>query len=68
MIRFDLVWFYGLSTIVGYLMSNPVYTYILNIYIYDFQTNFVENILKHAWTLFSPQLNGFKYCFITVTI
>ena len=33
----DLVWFglisfYGISTIVGYLMPNPLYTYILNIY------------------------------------
>ena len=27
---FALVWFYGISTIVGYLMSNPVFTYILN--------------------------------------
>ena len=31
-IWFDLVWFYGLSTIVGYLMPNPLYPYILNIY------------------------------------
>ena len=29
---YDLVWFYGISTIVGYLMPNPIYTYILNIY------------------------------------
>ena len=29
---YDLVWFYGISTIVGYLMPNPLYTYILNIY------------------------------------
>ena len=28
----DLVWFYGISTIVGYLMPNPLFTYILNIY------------------------------------
>ena len=30
-----LVWlveFYGISTIVGYLMPNPLHTYILNIY------------------------------------
>ena len=27
-----LVWFYGISTIVGYLRPNPPYTYILNIY------------------------------------
>ena len=25
-------WFHGISTIVGYLMPNPVFTYILNIY------------------------------------
>ena len=28
----DLVVFYGISTLVGYLMLNPVYTYILNVY------------------------------------
>ena len=32
LIQFDLVGFYGISTIVGYLMPNPVYTYISNIY------------------------------------
>ena len=32
MVWFGLVWFYGISTIVGYLMPNPLYTYILNIY------------------------------------
>ena len=31
-IWFGLVRFYGISTIVGYLMQNPLYTYILNIY------------------------------------
>ena len=30
-IRFGLDWFYGISTIVGYLMSNPFYTYTSNI-------------------------------------
>ena len=30
LVWFGLVWFYGISTIVGYLMSNPVYTYILD--------------------------------------
>ena len=29
---FGLVWFYGISTIVGYLMPNPVFTYISNIW------------------------------------
>ena len=28
---FNLDWFYGISTIVGYLMPNPFYKYILNI-------------------------------------
>ena len=27
-----LVGFYGISTIAGYLIPNPLYTYILNIY------------------------------------
>ena len=31
-IGFSLVWFYGISTIVDYLMPNLLYTYILNIY------------------------------------
>ena len=31
-IGFGLVGFYGISTIVGYLMPNPIYSYILNIY------------------------------------
>ena len=30
-IGFGFVCFYGISTIVGYLMPNPLYTYILNI-------------------------------------
>ena len=32
MIWFGLVGFYGISTIGGYLMPNPLYTYISNIY------------------------------------
>ena len=28
----DMVGFYGISTIVRYLMLNPLYTYVLNIY------------------------------------
>ena len=37
-----LVWFYGISTIVGYLMPNPfIYNIYIYIYIYTvlFQTN-----------------------------
>ena len=30
---FSLVGFYGISTIVGYLMPNSLYTYIQNIYL-----------------------------------
>ena len=30
--KFGLVGFYGTSSILGYLMPNPVYKYILNIY------------------------------------
>ena len=30
----SLVDFYGISIIVGYLMPNSVYTYILNIYVF----------------------------------
>ena len=32
LVWFGLVWFYGISTIVVYLMLNPAYTCILNIY------------------------------------
>ena len=32
MMIIDLVGFYGISTTVGYFMSNFVYIYILNIY------------------------------------
>ena len=30
---FGLGGFHGISTIVGYLMPNPIYTYILNIWL-----------------------------------
>ena len=66
LLLFCFVGFYGISTIVGYLMPNALYTYILNIY--DLWTYFVDNILKRACALFYTQLNGFKYCYITVTI
>ena len=31
-IIYDLICLYGTSTIVGYLMPNSLYTYILNVY------------------------------------
>ena len=60
-----LVWFYGISTIVCYLMLNPLYIYIY-IYIYIWFVNtFCKKIFLNEPELF---LNGFKYCYITVTI
>ena len=32
LVWFGLIWFYGISTILGYLMPNPLYKYISNIY------------------------------------
>ena len=61
-IGFGLVGFYGISTIVGYLMPNPLYTYILDIY--DLKTVFVDNILKQVRVLSCTQFNGFKYCYL----
>ena len=29
--RFGLVWFYGKSTIIGYLMPNSIHKYIINL-------------------------------------
>ena len=42
-----LVWFYGISTIVGYIMPNPLYTYLLNVY--DFLVWFygISNIVGY---------------------
>ena len=53
-IWFDWVGFYGISTIVGYLIhcrSNPLYTYILDIY------DFVLLVLWHInhWRLFNAK-------------
>ena len=36
MIWFSLVEFYGILNIVGYLMPNPVYIYVYEIYIHDY--------------------------------
>ena len=38
-LRLGLVWFYGISTIVGYLMPNPFYTYIKYMIIYQYYIN-----------------------------
>ena len=42
-VLFGLVGFYGISTIIGYLLPNSVYTYISNIYMIC--KHFIDNIL-----------------------
>ena len=54
-IRSGLVEFYGISTIVDYLMPNPVYSYISNVY--DLQTHFVDMIFKRVLFIFYTLLN-----------
>ena len=64
---FGLVGFYGISTIVGYLMPNSVYTYISNIWLDNLY--FVDNVFKQDIISYvCTQLNDFKYCYVTVTI
>ena len=45
-IWFGVVGFYGISTIVGYLMPNPLYTYILNKW-------FIDNFLNEPKLIFA---------------
>ena len=64
-----LVRFYGITTIIGYLMLIPVFTYTLNIWFVDIQLNdqtvlFQNNSVKHN----STKLNGSKYCYVSLTI
>ena len=55
---FGLVGFYGISTIVGYLMPNPLYTYILNIYMVWF--GWVLWHINHC-RLFNPKSSLYIY-------
>ena len=48
-----LIGFYSISTIVDYLMPNPIN---------KLRRHFVDNILKQAWALFCTQLNSFNNC------
>ena len=41
--RFGLVWFYGILSILGYLMPNLVYSFLLDIYDQP-------NISQQSWT------------------
>ena len=45
---FGLVGLYGISTIVGYLMPNPLYTYEL----YMICKHIVDDIFKQTWAKF----------------
>ena len=42
-------WFYGISTIVGYLMPNPIYTYK-----YFISKHILDNILNESELIFLP--------------
>ena len=53
---------YGIPTIIGYLMPNHVYTYILDIY--ELLPHFVDNFSSEPKILFCAQLNGFMYCYL----
>ena len=58
----SFVRFYGLSSIFGYLMPNPVYTYELNIY--DLYKYFVDNIfVNEPEVIFCALLNVFFFGF-----
>ena len=58
-----LDWFYGISTIVGYLIPNPFYTYILNIW---FLNTFCKwyFLTDLSLSVFGLQLNGFTYFYL----
>ena len=51
--------FYGISTLIGYLVPNPVYTHIYNIY--NLLTVNNQNLFVYT------QLNGFKYRYCLYT-
>ena len=50
------VWFYGISTIAGYLMPNPVYAYILNVYMICIHILFLILLNEH---ILQPQSTRF---------
>ena len=56
-----LVWIYGISTIVGYLMPNPFYTNILNIYdLVCFGFMAYETVVGHLMP------NPFSICILNI--
>ena len=50
-IWFGYLWLYGISTIIGHLILDSFYTYIIK----------MINIFKWAWAHFFTQLNAFIY-------
>ena len=61
-IWFGLVWFYGISTTIGYLNPNSfiyIYIYIYIYSIYDFLTHLVDNIFERTWAHFLPTVKWF---------
>ena len=52
---YSLVRLYGISIILGYLMSNSVYTYILNL-----KTHFIDYIFKRSWAHFLHTVKWFQ--------
>ena len=55
-ISISLIWFCGISTFVGYLMSNHLYTYMICKYIVCKKT-----FLNEPKLIFCTQLNGYTY-------
>ena len=53
-----LIWFYAISTIVGYLKPNPFYTYVINI---SFWNSFFDNIFKRARVYFAQSAGAIEY-------
>ena len=48
-----MVWFYGISTIVGYLMPNLVFSYTLSIgqiELFDIYTGWIELLEIKVWS------------------
>ena len=59
-IWFGLAWFYGISTIIGYFMPNPIYTYILNIWFVNILLMTILNEPELIFFFFA-QLNDFTH-------
>ena len=77
-----LVWFYGILTIVSYLMLNPIYSYILDIYgsnsYRDFELSCVSMSIRHMqckkailywqWSVYvTPETGRRFYIYSTLT-